>query len=92
MINKLLTEINEKMKTLNKVVQDNDYFKDLEKRCDFINNRCMRLENENTRLKYVIKWLKKYCSEHEEYELTELIDQLENANVEWLENALKENK
>lgn len=59
---------------------------------EYIKQEVEKLQQENIRLNNIIKYLKNYCFEHEEYEITKLIEQLESANIEWLENALKENK
>lgn len=50
MISKLLKELNEKNEELNKLLQNEDFFKDLERRISIVNN-----ENEN--LKHEVKFL-----------------------------------
>ena len=45
-------------------------------------------KKEIDRLNKVLKYLEKYFQEKEEYENAELVRQLKEANIEWLENAL----
>lgn len=55
-------------------------------------NECAKLlyekEQELDRLNKVLKYLEKHFQEREEYENAELVRQLKEVNVEWLENAL----
>lgn len=41
------------------------------------------------RLELIIKAINKYCEEHEDYEYGTLIEQLHEANIEWLRNVAK---
>lgn len=47
----------------------------------------LRHREEIKKLNLIIKYLKKHHREHQEYEDNLLIEQLENSNIEWLEQA-----
>lgn len=46
-------------------------------------------DKEIERLELIIKAINKYCEEHEDYEYGTLIEQLHEANIEWLRNVAK---
>lgn len=69
MITKLLNEINDKIERLNNLVQDKEYFKNLEERINKVNKYIEKQEQEIRRLNNiidkVIEYIKKYGTESE---------------------------
>ena len=55
MITKLLNEVNEKIETLNNLVQDKEYFEKLDERIEKVNNYVQKQEQETERLHTIIK-------------------------------------
>lgn len=49
-------------------------------------------EQEIERLNNIIKYLEQYFSKREYYEFAQLVRETKEANIEWLENAVKEEK
>lgn len=61
MITKLFTEINEKMDEVEKILKDNNYFVDLEKKMKEYNDRMMAIhDNEATKYINIIDKAKEY--------------------------------
>ena len=54
MITKLLNEVNEKIETLNNLVQDKEYFKKLDERIEKANNYIQKQQQEIERLNNII--------------------------------------
>ena len=57
MITKLLNEVNEKIETLNNLVQDKEYFEKLEERIEKVNNYVQEQKQEIERLNNIINEL-----------------------------------
>lgn len=72
MITKLLNEVNEKIETLNNLVQDKEYFVKLDERIEKINNYAQEQQQEVERLHSIIKEVKQDI---------EVIEQLEDIEV-----------
>lgn len=82
------------LETINKWL-DNEYgvsYTRLEELHDFVVEQDLKhqekAQKEIDRLNKVLKYLEKHFQEKEEYENAELVRQLKEANIEWLENAL----
>lgn len=60
MITKLLNEVNEKIETLNNLVQDKEYFEKLDERIEKVNNYVQKQEQETERLHTIIKEVREY--------------------------------
>lgn len=55
MITKLLNEVNEKIETLNNLVQNKEYFKKLDEKIEKVNKYVQEQKQENERLNSIIK-------------------------------------
>lgn len=60
MITKLMSNINEEIKTLNKIMMDKNYFDELEKKIDIINKMLKEKDKEIDRLNNIINELNGY--------------------------------
>ena len=60
MITKLLNEVNEKIETLNNLVQDKEYFEKLDERIEKVNNYAQEQKQERDRLHSIIKEVREY--------------------------------
>ena len=66
MITKLLNEVNEKIETLNNLVQDKEYFEKLDERIEKVNNYVQKQEQETERLKSIIKEVREYIEKRKD--------------------------
>lgn len=56
---------------------------------DRLKDKVHEQEFEIERLKLIINAINKYCEEHEDYEYGTLIEQLHEADIEWLRNVVR---
>lgn len=67
MITKFMQEINDKIYTLNEILQDENYFKDLENKIEIINKMLKEKDKEIDRLNNIIDELEKSLKEEYDY-------------------------
>lgn len=65
MITRLLNEVNEKIETLNNLVQDKEYFKKLDERIEKVNNYAQKQQKEIERLNNIIKEVREYIENND---------------------------
>lgn len=91
MITKLFTEINEKMDEVEKILKDNNYFTNLEKRIEEYNNKMMAVYN-NEATEYInrVNRAIEYIEDLLKYnEVGIMMDSMERDRLEVLLNILK---
>ena len=86
MITKLLNEVNEKIETLNNLVQDKEYFVKLDERIEKINNYAQEQQQEVERLHSIIKEVREYIKNNSSGELkitfgNDILEILDKENI-----------
>jgi len=81
-ITKLLNEVNEKIETLNNLVQNKEYFEKLDERIEKVNNYIQEQQKEIERLNNIIKEVREYVDEWEDISRYKLLKMLGKVGVD----------